>query len=88
MDDDEEENSDAETESSGEGDHAGQYLSSGEEEGSDSENSGNFHVEIHINYSCMYMIGGSSGHMLAAEKILKIWCSLVRFGIHFDQIVS
>ena len=30
---------------------------------------------------------GARGHMLQ-EKILKIWCSLVRFGVYFDQIVS
>ena len=38
-----------------------------------------------IIYLHSYMLG-TRGHMLH-EKILKIWCSLVRFGVYFDQIV-
>ena len=45
-----------------------------------------FHKEIVIVYLHSYMLG-VRGHMLH-EKILKIWCSLVRFGVYFDQIVS
>ena len=42
--------------------------------------------EIIIVYLHSYILG-ARGHMLN-EKILKIWCSLVRFGVYFDQIVS
>ena len=36
------------------------------------------------------ILGGSAvqGNMLAPREILKIWCSLVRFSVYFDQIVS
>ena len=48
----------------------------------------NFHVEIHTNYSCTHMLGSSGrGYASSPEKILKIWCSLVRFEVYFDQIV-
>ena len=35
------------------------------------------------------ILGGSAvqGNKLAPREILKIWCSLVRFGVYFDQIV-
>ena len=46
------------------------------------------HVEIHINYSCTHMLGSSGAYAGCPEKILKMWCSLVRFGVYFDQIVS
>ena len=46
------------------------------------------HVEIHINYSCTHMLGISGAYAGCPEKILKMWCSLVRFGVYFDQIVS
>ena len=40
------------------------------------------------NYSLFALIyARGSGHMLH-EKFLKIWCSLLRFGVYFDQIVS
>ena len=48
---------------------------------------GYFHAEIHINYSCMYMMGGS-GAYASSPELKKKWCSLVRFGIYFDQILS
>ena len=34
------------------------------------------------------MLGGSGAYASSPEKILKIWCSLLRFGVYFDQIVS
>ena len=34
------------------------------------------------------MLGGSGEYASFSEKILKIWCILVRFGVSFDQIVS
>ena len=43
------------------------------------------------NYSLFALIYAScsDAYMLVLlEKILKIWCSLVRFGVYFDQIVS
>ena len=46
------------------------------------------HVEIHSNYSCTHMLGSSGAYASCLEKILKMWCSLVRFGVYFDQIVS
>ena len=46
------------------------------------------HVEIHINYSCTIMQRSSGSYASCPEKILKMWCSLVRFGVYFDQIVS
>ena len=46
------------------------------------------HVEIHINYSCTHMLGSSGAYASCPEKKLKMWCSLVRFGVYFDQIVS
>ena len=30
------------------------------------------------------MLGADRGHMLH-EEILKIWCSLARFGVYFDH---
>ena len=38
------------------------------------------------NYSIVTRIGalGARGHMLP-EKSLKIWCSLVRFGVYFSS---
>ena len=45
-----------------------------------------FIEEIIIVYLHSYMLG-ARGHILF-EKILKIWCSLMRFGVYFDQIVS
>ena len=36
------------------------------------------HVEIPINYSCTHMLGGSGAYASCPEKILKMWCSLVR----------
>ena len=48
-----------------------------------------FHVEIHrpTNYSCTHMLGSSGAYASFPEKILKMWCSLVRFEVCFDQIV-
>ena len=41
-----------------------------------------------IVYSHSYMLE-ARGHMaMLREKILKLWCSLVRFGVYFDRIVS
>ena len=34
------------------------------------------------------MLGSSGAYASCTEKILKMWCSLVRFGVYFDQIVS
>ena len=34
------------------------------------------------------MLGSSGAYASCLEKILKMWCSLVRFGVYFDQIVS
>ena len=45
-----------------------------------------FHEEIIIVYLHSYMLG-ARGHILY-EKILKIWCSLVRFGVYFDHFAS
>ena len=45
-----------------------------------------FMTKTIIVYLHSYMLG-ARGHILY-EKILKIWCSLVRFGVYFDQIVS
>ena len=39
-------------------------------------------------YSCTYMLGSSGAYASYPEKILKMWCSLMRFGVYFDQIVS
>ena len=41
-----------------------------------------------INYSCMYVLGGSGAYASSADFFLKKWCSLVRFGIYFDQNLS
>ena len=41
---------------------------------------------IHVNYSCMHMLRGSVTYASSPEKILKMWCSLVRFCVYFDQI--
>ena len=46
------------------------------------------HVKIHINYSCTHMLGRSGAYSSCPEKILKMWCSLVRFSVYFDQLVS
>ena len=46
------------------------------------------HVEIHMIYSCTYMLGSTGAYASCPEKILKMWCSLMRFGVYFDQIVS
>ena len=46
---------------------------------------------MHINYSCTFSTGRfsrSEEYAIAPREILKIWCSLVRFGVYFDQIVS
>ena len=32
------------------------------------------------------MPGGSGAYDSSPEKIRKMWCSLVRFGVYFDQI--
>ena len=48
---------------------------------------GYFHVEIHTNYSCTHMLESSGAYANSPEKILKMWCSLVRFEVYFDQIV-
>ena len=48
---------------------------------------GYFHVEIHTNYSCTHMLGGSRAYASSPEKNLKILCSLVRFEVYFDQFV-
>ena len=45
-----------------------------------------FIKKIIIVYLHSYMLG-ARGHILH-EKILKIWCSLVRFGEYIAQIVS
>ena len=47
-------------------------------------------VEIHIriNFSCTHLLGSSGAYASCPKKILKMWCSLVRFGVYFDQIVS
>ena len=45
-------------------------------------------VEIHINYSCTHMLGGSVTYVSFSKKVLKIWCGLVRIGVYFDQIVT
>ena len=39
------------------------------------------------NYSCTHMLGSSGPYASSPEKILKVWCSLVRFEVYFDQIV-
>ena len=39
-------------------------------------------------YSCTHMLGNSGAYASCHDKILKMWCSLVRFGEYFDQIVS
>ena len=46
------------------------------------------YIEIHINYSCTHMHGSSVAYTSCPEKILKMWCSLVRFDVYFDQIAS
>ena len=46
------------------------------------------HVEIHMIYSCTYMLGSSGAYASCPEKILKMWCSFMRFGVYFDQIAS
>ena len=47
-----------------------------------------FMQKKHINYSCTHMLV----HMLAPPRKLgkcgAVWCSLVRFGVYFDQSVS
>ena len=48
---------------------------------------GYFQVEIHTNYSCTHILGSSGTYASSPEKILKMWCSLVRFEVNFDQIV-
>ena len=48
---------------------------------------GRFHVEIQTNYSCAHMLGSSGAYVNSPEKILKMWCSLVRFEVYSDQIV-
>ena len=45
------------------------------------------HVKVHINYSCTHMPGSSGAYDSCPESFLKMWCSLVRFGVYFDQIV-
>ena len=40
----------------------------------------------YINYSCTHMLGGSGAYASSPEKKFKIWCSLVCFGVYFDQI--
>ena len=48
---------------------------------------GYFHVAIHTNYSCTHMLESSGADASSPDKILKMWCSLVRFEVYFDQIV-
>ena len=49
---------------------------------------GYFHVEIHTNYSCTHKLASSGlAYGSSPEKILKIWCNLVRFEVYFDQMV-
>ena len=38
------------------------------------------------NYSCTHMLGSSVAYASYPENILKMWCSLVRFEVYFDQI--
>ena len=33
------------------------------------------------------MLGSSGAYASSTEKILEMWCSLVRFEVYFDQIV-
>ena len=33
------------------------------------------------------MLGGSGAYASSAQIFLKIWCSLVGFGVYFEQIV-
>ena len=33
------------------------------------------------------MLGSSGAYDSSPEKFLKVWCSLVRFEVYFDQIV-
>ena len=40
------------------------------------------------NYSCTQMRGSSGAYASSPGKILKVWCSLVRFEVYFDQIVD
>ena len=44
-----------------------------------------FHVEIHINYSCTYMLGCSGAY---ASSLKLFFENLVQFGVSFDKIVS
>ena len=44
-------------------------------------------VEIHTNYSCTHVLGSSGTYASSPEKILKMWCCLMRFEAYFDQIV-
>ena len=46
------------------------------------------YLEIHINYSCTHMLWSSGAYASCPETILKMYCSLVRFSVYFDQIVS
>ena len=34
------------------------------------------------------MPGGSGAYASSSEKNMKLWCSLVCFGVYFDQIVK
>ena len=45
------------------------------------------HVKIHANYSCTHMLWSSGAYANCPQNIFKMWCSLVRFGVYFDQIV-
>ena len=36
-----------------------------------------FQVKIHVNYSCMYMLGGSGAYASALRKFCAVWCILV-----------
>ena len=34
------------------------------------------------------MLGGSGAYASSPEKIRKMWCSFVRFGVYFDESVK
>ena len=40
------------------------------------------------NYSLFALIYARGSEAYATQENLKIWCSLLRFGVYFDKIVS
>ena len=46
-----------------------------------------FSCRYTTNYRCTHMLGRSGAYASSREKILKMWCSLVRLEVYFDQIV-